>query len=609
MLQRKSLFICLLTSLLMAGGCAQTSLQSQDAATAAAAIQLAAARASSDRLGAQTYLLRTAADYQQQGDHESARQILTSAPLRQPLTELTDQYLLLAMTSAGELNDPAWASRIAQAVDLDQPQNYSDDLRARAVQLQANIYRLARRFLDEAQVLMQLPPESGESAPRTLATHDTIWQALKQVPDSRLDAASRRAIGYTTQGWFELAALLRQPGQTLEAQSQAIRQWQSNWPDHPATAILPSELQLITTLVQERPERIALAVPLSGPLASAGAAIRDGFMAAFYDDLNQTELALEISVHDTHGQPAEALYTALVAAGPDLIVGPLDKDAVAAINRLETLPVPVLALNYLNPPATPRAALYQFGLAAEDEARQIARRLREDNSPQVLALIPKGEWGDRFEAALIEGLATHDGTALKIERFFGTDNLRQVTADLFGINQSRARAVDVERTIGTNVEFEPRRRQDADAIVMVAPPAIGRQFKPLFAYYFGGDLPVYSPSIVYEGHPDPSRDRDLNAVMFTDTPWMLAEENPFRDTATKAFQSIQGQLGRLFALGADAYQLSARLPLLQHIPDSSVAGQTGLLTMSADGSIQRTQLWAQFRNGSPAPLPTTSAEE
>ncbi len=583
------------------------SLNSQDAQTAAAAIKLAEARATSDLKSAQSYLLRTADGYQKQGDHESAREILTSAPLKQPIEELNDQYLLLAMASASELNDQTWATRIAKSIDTDQFRNYGDDLRLRAAELQATIYRLAQQPLNEAQTLMQLTPD--ELGASTQAVHDTIWLALKRVSDNRLASEGLRTIGYNSQGWFELASMMRQPGQTLEAQSKAIRQWQKNWQDHPATGALPSELQLITRLLQERPETIALALPLSGPLAGAGAAIRDGFMAAFYDDLSKTELSIEISVHDTYGTPFEDLYHELVTAGPDLIIGPLEKDALAALNGINTLPVPVLALNYLPQSSEPADHLYQFGLAAEDEARQLARRLSADKAQQVLVLIPQGEWGDRFESALTEGLAAHEGTALDIERFFDTDNLRQVTADLLGINQSRERAIDIERTIGLNVEFEPRRRQDADAIVMVAPPAIGRQFKPLFAYYFGGDLPVYSPSIIYEGSPDPSRDRDLNNVIFTDTPWILAKDNRFRDASTAAFQTIQGQLGRLFALGADAYRLSSRLPLLQQIPDSEVAGQTGVLRMAEDGSIHRSQLWAQFRSGTPSVLDEAAAEE
>jgi outer membrane PBP1 activator LpoA protein len=159
-----------------------------------------------------------------------------------------------------------------------------------------------------------------------------------------------------------------------------------------------------------------------------------------------------------------------------------------------------------------------------------------------------------------------------------------------------------------NVEFEPRRRQDADAIVMVAEPTIARQFKPLFAYYFGGDLPVYSPSIVYEGTPDPSRDRDLDQVIFTDIPWVLGDDSELRKKSTKYLPGTRGQLGRLFAMGADAWQLSKRLPLLRQVEAASLDGQTGTLTMTPEGSIHRQQMWAQFQQGTPKLLPDLPPE-
>src|SRR5690554_7489662 len=97
-------------------------------------------------------------------------------------------------------------------------------------------------------------------------------------------------------------------------------------------------------------------------------------------------------------------------------------------------------------------------------------------------------------------------------------------------------------------------------IVLVATPTIARQFKPLFAFYYGGDLPVYAPSIIYGGEPDPGKDRDINNVNFTDIPWVLAEDNQLREQAQQYLSGTRGQLGRLFAMGADAWQLSKRLP-------------------------------------------------
>src|SRR5690606_41675201 len=84
----------------------------------------------------------------------------------------------------------------------------------------------------------------------------------------------------------------------------------------------------------------------------------------------------------------------------------------------------------------------------------------------------------------------------------------------------------------------------------------------------------------------------------------------------KHLTGTRGQLGRLFAMGADAWQISKRLPLLQRVEDAAIDGQTGTLTMTPAGAIHRQQVWAKFTNGVPkvqvqadAPRPTYDTTE
>ena len=589
---------------MLAVGCASVNLESHTAETAEQALQ--AASQQSNRPEAQQYLLRSADQFQGRDDHASARTILRSNQLTEPAPEIRNQYLLLSMASAVALEDRAWARELTDTLTHDQFLSYERGLMNRAATLQADTFELAGDHLGAAATLITLAQSDSRQDVQNI--HDRIWQALKATPDAQLGGDSDAVLGYEAQGWIELAQLLREPGANLDEQGRLVRQWQNNWPGHPAAATLPAELSLIADLATSRPAQITLALPLEGPLASAGKAIRDGFFAAYYSDESADRSKTSIRVVNSAGSDFSELYQELSAEDQDLIVGPLEKDALASLTRLNRLTVPVLGLNYLPANSDIPEGLFQFGLSAEDEARQIANRLSEQDHHQVLVLIPQGEWGDRLEAALLERMDENGSVALDIERYFREDNLRAVTADLLGITVSRERAIDVERTAGIDVEFEPRRRQDADAIVMVAEPTVARQFKPLFAFYFGGDLPVYSPSMVYEGNRDPGRDRDLNNVIFTDIPWVLDEDNPFRTTATDALPDMRGQIGRLFAMGADAWNLSKRLPLLRQVEGASVDGQTGVLTMNSQGSIHREQLWARFQNGTPQLL-TPAPEE
>ena len=517
------------TAALLSAGCATVNLETHVAQTADQALELAGNEDNIET--AQAYLLRIASRFQDQGNHVAARTLLQSSQLAQPAADLGNQKLLLAMASAKALEDESWAEALAAELTPSTFIEYPADLMARAANLQADTYDLAGKPMPAAMTLILLAQTDNTADAQQI--HNRIWSLLEKVPGTELSSASAEAIGYEAQGWLELANLVRTAETGIDEQGRLIRGWQNNWPGHPAAQILPSELQLIATLADSRPEKIALALPLQGPLATAGKAIRDGFLAAYYLDDTADRGKTDIRIFDT-----------------------------------------------------------------------AAEQLR-----QVLVLIPGGEWGDRVEAALLKRMASHEGVALDIERFYREDNLRAVTADLLGITVSRDRAIQVERTIGMNVEFEPRRRQDADAIVMVAEPTVARQFKPLFAFYFGGDLPVYSPSIIYEGTPAPSRDRDLNGVIFTDIPWVLGDDNELRTRATENLSGTRGQPGRLFAMGADAWHLSKRLPLLKQVESASISGQTGVLTMTPEGSIHREQLWAQFRNGAPELIPEPVTEE
>ncbi|MGO1234271.1 MAG: penicillin-binding protein activator, partial [Marinobacter sp.] len=524
----KTILALLILLTLTVGGCATIDLGSHMAETPEQALTLAAAE--NNRTLAQRYLLRMAGKFQDNSNHNGARSLLNSDQLADLSPELEKQRRLLAMASAIELEDSAWAEQLTAQTQTEDFLGYPDDLLAKAARLQARTLSLAGNELEAATTLVLLSQTDRSTSPQQI--HDQIWNHLQALNTSALESAAENATGFEIEGWLELALALRTPDATLDDQGRLVRQWQNKWPGHPAAQILPVQLGLLAELAATRPENIVLALPFEGRLASAGRAIRDGFLSAYYSDETTDRNETDIRIVDTTRQPFTELYQELAETRTDLIIGPLEKGQLNDLSALNTLPVPVLGLNYLSQDSEIPEGLHQFGLSADDEARQIAERLAEERVKKALVLIPYGDWGDRVEESLRERMTELGLAILDIERFMPEDNLRAVTADLLGITASRDRAIQVERTIGLNVEFEPRRRQDAQGIVLVASPTIARQFNPLFAFYYGGDLPVYSPSIIYEGTRDPSRDRDLNRVNFTDIPWVLASELPLREQAS-----------------------------------------------------------------------------
>jgi len=209
--------------------------------------------------------------------------------------------------------------------------------RKHAVRDLASLYELADQPLKTFRVLINGYAVIDESEWQPY--NERVWKALKPLPDDSLRNAASRASDANAQGWLELALSLRATDRfAIEPRAEAIRQWQQNWDTHPGARALPDELSIIATLPEQRPERIALTLPLSGSLSGPGKAVREGFLAAFYEDLGsiKPQKAIALTIHDTNKGGFSRIYADLLEADPDLVVGPCARNrSPASATRLE----------------------------------------------------------------------------------------------------------------------------------------------------------------------------------------------------------------------------------------------------------------------------------
>jgi outer membrane PBP1 activator LpoA protein len=290
-------------------------------------------------------------------------------------------------------------------------------------------------------------------------------------------------------------------------------------------------------------------------------------------------------------------YEEAVAAGTDLVVGPLSKQGVSALGGLSNRPVPVLALNQVNEmlPAG-NTALVQLALAPEDEAGQIAQIAFGQGARRALVIRPAGSWGAKMEQALLKRWTALGGELAAVASYSGQEDYSSSMAAGLHLPQSEQRAREVRSMLATNIEFTPRRRQDLDVIFLLARNGSeARSLKPLLAYHYAGELPVYATSSIYRGIPD-TRDKDLNGVRLVDIPWLLGG-NPPLHAAFAAAGTGSDNYTRLNALGADAYLLQSRFNQLQGGPDVQIRGNTGLLSLDSQLRIQRELQAAAFGGG------------
>lgn len=424
---------------------------------------------------------------------------------------------------------------------------------------------------------------------------ERIWNLLRSTETSALSQFNYSGDNSHVLAWLDLARTIQLNQIDLNSQYNALQTWNTLWPNHPASLAPPRELKILQQLPTTRPDSIVLALPLTGPLQSAGKAIRDGFMAMYYAQKSKHE-TITVQFFDTAKNDILELYSDQQNNTNNLIVGPLDKHSLKAINSLEHITTPTLALNYLPQDHEHSKNLYQFGLAPETEATQLADHLSNKNFKRVGLILPQNNLGFRIFDSFSEHFSTLEGVIVEHVYYENQASLSSSVARLLGTEASKSRKSKVQKITQTPMEFLPRRRQDIDALVMIAKPEIARQIKPLFSFHYASNLPVFSSSQVHtpseKGH-----NADLNGIEFIEMPWMLSNTIDIKSELKQAIPESHKQYTRFYALGADSFSLAPRLRLLQEVQGSQMQGHTGTLSMNHKGVINRKMEWARFKKG------------
>ena len=542
---------------------------------------------------AKAALLRLSAAEQsvRQGNLAQARTILQQVPIEQ----LPPAQQIFASTLNAELaladNDPQRALQALQHPAFErlgelpiEQQLRSQLTRAQALEANDQPLQAARERTFVAPLL------SGEAAQEN---HQKIWSLVSGLPTQQLQPVADQDLS----GWLSLAATLKQAG-TLAQQQRAIDAWVQQNPGHPAALQLPEALVTLRELADRPLSHIALLLPMNGPLASVARALRDGFLAAHLE----SDQALKIELFDsTRITSLDSFYQQAAASGVELVVGPLNKDLVRQLADREQLPITTLALNYSDADQQQPPQLFQFGLAAEDEAREVARRAWDDGHRRAIALTPRGDWGNRVLEAFRQQWLAQGGTLVAAEPLAEPVALANQIADLLQVRNGG--------NSSSSLQAQPTRRQDVDFLFLAATPQQAQQVKPTLIFQYAGDLPVYATSHLHAATDNRSQYLDLEGIRFTETPWLLDPQLPLRQQIESKWPQARGSLGRLYAMGADAYLLAPRLNQLLALPETRLDGLSGTLGLTPGQRIERHLPWAEFRDGTVQPLGETRLEQ
>lgn len=455
--------------------------------------------------------------------------------------------------------------------------------------LQADAYALNDEYDNSLSFRFNIA--SDLSQPDQQYNNEFIWALLMQLSPTELEPYLN-ASDSNTKGWAELAHIHQDTSIGLAGQAHALTEWQNKWPHHPAASNLPDTMANLASADLQQPNQIAVLLPESGPLARAALAIHDGILTAANTARYRGELVPEIRFYDTSVNDIEDVITAATLDGANFIIGPLEKDKVDRLAESFSSPVTTLVLNYANNDAY-APNFYQFGLAPEDEAKQIAHLAHQAGLRGAGLLIPASSLGQRLAEAFTE--TWHElGGEVVAQEVYGADYSNSVSR-LMGLSSQAARAKG------------SRHRAGLDMIFLVGNPEQARQLKPAIDFFQGNRLPIYANSQVHSGQVDIHLDTDLNRIQFVELPWMLKPNKELLAEARNISPHSHGKFEAVFALGIDAFTLSRELVFMSETPDSKIVGQTGELRLN-NNRITRVLQPAQFQRGHAIPMeqPTTT---
>ncbi|TDS68287.1 hypothetical protein C7434_2968 [Pantoea sp. PNA 14-12] len=340
--------------------------------------------------------------------------------------------------------------------------------------------------------IAQEPLLKGDARQKNI---DATWQALTQLSQQDMNALVINADENILQGWLDLLTAWHANAQDANMLKSAIKDWQTRYPDNPASKTLPTQLSQVQNFTKASTSTIALLLPLNGQAQMFASAIQKGFNDAKNGvipaapqatpgsaqdpiAMNQQQPAdantvvspsaaptattqtgtaqqpattaqqpqqqqqpsaqpasnAQVKVYDTSSQPIAQVMQQAQQDGATLVVGPLLKNNVETVANSQ-IPLNVLALNEPEHIQNHPNICY-FALSPEDEARDAAHHIWDQGKRQPLLLLPRNGLGDRVATAFAKEWQSLGGGTVLQQRFGSVSELKQGINSGAGISMS-----------------------------------------------------------------------------------------------------------------------------------------------------------------------------
>jgi outer membrane PBP1 activator LpoA protein len=316
-------------------------------------------------------------------------------------------------------------------------------------------------------------------------------------------------------------------------------------------------------------DEIAVLLPQKGRLTQVAQSVRDGLLAAYYQDSQTRTDTPRLRFYDSAEESMPALVATAARQGARLAIGPLEREQVQTLLQAGSLPLTTIALNR-SEGSLPN--LIQMSLAPEDEISSLVRWMRDRGIQQPHLLAQSGDSAASRFLHLFE-TAWQPSSTLPLPRH---------------ILDSRPKG-----GIASAVKALGERTKGADALFL-ASPGLANQVQPALTYY-GLHIPLFSLSSAWEPAADTASLQDLEGLGFCGLPWLLDDTRPEQQALYEAQPRPAASHDRLYALGADAWAVAYALPSLQ--AGHAISLRTGQLQLNEEGHLVRLPTCAEIRHG------------
>ncbi len=408
------------------------------------------------------------------------------------------------------------------------------------------------------------------------------------------------------QDWLDVywnALLLTPEGEaltradTLAAQKRTLTSAFGDTASVFSEARMPRSVRAIFRIPQAQ-MRVALVLPLDGPLETFGNAFIEGFTTAWYANAEDTGVHFTLYDADTLREEADfsRLASELVAERIDLVIGPVSRSKLPLMRRALPRDLGWIALNRITDAKSLNEGQFAFELSTEDEVHALAQRIRVEHEGRVLAYFSTASWSRRAADTLLAVL----GDERLIGRVALSDAAKvpeEVGLSLL-VDGSEARIRSIRRLLQGDVETRARRRQDVDAVVMLIDGNLAQTVVPALRFHDAGNVRMFATSRMIHEVPEDEHGI-LEGATFFDLPWNLFESE-FKQQARSEFGEVAPLTETFRAIGVDCFRLADRFNVLRLIQREGLSdvlqGASGTLTTSGT-TIGRQLVWSQVRSG------------